>query len=338
MKQLKGSLMLLLAAFFWGTTFVAQTSATDNIGPFTFNATRSFVGALFLFGVILISSKMKKAKAVNQDSLSIKGNDSEQNKVEGAQNSGDTRIAYKEQKKQKSVIVCGITCGLVLFIAMNLQQGGIALYPDGVASSSRSGFLTATYVVMVAICDRLKGNKLHKIIYAAVLVCIVGMYLLCMAGGIDAVYIGDVFGLLCAVFFTMHIIVVDHFSYCESVKLSCLQFVTTGVLSTIAMFIFEQPNPDMILNATVPILYAGILSSGIAYTLQMEGQKYAQPSVASIIMSLESVFAMIGGWLVLNERLSAREFTGCLLVFTAVIMAQVPSMLKTEKSAESVES
>ena len=310
MRQFKGSMMLLLAAFIWGTTFVAQSSATDNIQTFTFNAVRSFVGAAFL-GILILIRQRRGSEL-------------------GEGDSGDDSLPQKKDAGS-NVLLGGVACGIVLFVAMNFQQGGIAAYPDEAASSGRSGFLTATYVVMVAICARFLGKRLHKAVYAAVLVCIVGMYLLCMSGGVEEIYFGDVLGLICAVFFTVHIMVVDYFSRCDSIKLSCLQFLTGGILSAAAMFIFEHPDIHMILKAAVPILYAGILSSGIAYTLQMEGQKYAEPSVAAVIMSLESVFAMLGGWIILNERLSVRELAGCTLVFAAVILAQLPQMLSGKR-------
>ncbi len=308
MKRIKGSVMLLLAAFFWGTTFAAQSSATDNIQTFTFNAARSFVGAAFL-GIIILIRKKRRGK-------------------DPVKTTGD----HGNLPMGKSVAGAGAMCGLVLFAAMSFQQSGISAYPDGVAASGRSGFLTATYVVMVAICARFQGKKLHGIVYAAVAVCLGGMYLLCMSGGIDSIYFGDVLGLVCAVFFSMHIMVVDHFSRFESIKLSCMQFFTCGILSAAAMFLFEQPDLSMIVKAAFPILYAGILSSGIAYTLQMEGQKYAEPAVAAVIMSLESVFAVLGGWIVLQERLSVRELWGCGLVFAAVIMAQIPEIRRSRFS------
>lgn len=162
----------------------------------------------------------------------------------------------------------------------------------------------------------------------AVFVCLGGMYMLCMSGGIDNLYFGDLLGLLCAVCFTGHILAVDHFNDCDSVKISCIQFITNGVLSLICMAIFEQPAWSDLAAAWFPILYAGIFSSGIAYTLQIAGQKYADPAVASIVMSLESVFAVLGGFVVLHEVLAPREIVGCVLVFTAVILAQVPQMRK----------
>lgn len=364
-KRWKGSLMLLLAAFFWGTTFAAQSSAADSIPTFTFNAARSFVGAAFLGILILIQQGRQRQKREGDRGLEIRsdvhgnsgseewkqsdrgnlrgygkgdcgkfgeqgkgdrGNLRERGKSDGADvGTRKTEAGLDSGVRQKrGVVFGGAVCGIVLFAAMSFQQGGIAAYPEGAAASGRSGFLTATYVVMVAICARFLGKKLYKSVYAAVAVCIVGMYLLCMSGGGRGIYFGDVLGLVCAAFFTAHIMVVDRFSYCESVKLSCMQFLVSGILSTAAMLLFEQPDIHMLAAAAVPILYAGILSSGIAYTLQMEGQKYAEPSVAAIIMSLESVFAVLGGWIVLNETLSVRELAGCALVFAAVILAQLP--------------
>lgn len=308
MKKAKGSIMLFFAAFFWGTTFVAQTTASDCIGTFTFNGSRSMVGAAFL-GILILFRHIVNKKRVSQDETPVK----------------------KENRKR--TVLGGVLCGCVLFFATNLQQSGIAAYPEGVASSGRSGFLTATYVVMVAILSGILGKKMHKIIYLAVVVCLGGMYLLCMAGGIDNLYFGDLLGLLCAVCFTGHIMIVDYFRDCDSVKISCIQFITNGCISLLCMAILEQPSWNAIMAAWFPILYAGIFSSGIAYTLQIAGQKYAAPAVASILMSLESVFAVLGGFVVLHEVLQPREIIGCVLVFTAVILAQIPQMLGKKENA-----
>lgn len=339
-RRLKGSLMLLLAAFFWGTTFAAQSTAADSIPLFTFNAARSFVGAAFLGILILIRQGSRKGKAGSDSGLRQRrsaafSGERQEGAVFGGERQEGAVFGGERQEgavfggeRQGGAAFGGSICGVVLFAAMSFQQGGITAYPEGAAASGRSGFLTATYVVMVAVCARFLGKKLHKSVYAAVAVCIVGMYLLCMAGGVGEIYFGDVLGLICAVFFTVHILAVDHFSYCESIRLSCMQFLVCGMISTVAMLLFEQPDlhrlPGMLLAAAGPILYAGILSSGIAFTLQMEGQKYAEPSVAAVIMSLESVFAVLGGWIVLGERLSVRELAGCALVFAAVILAQLP--------------
>ncbi len=300
-KNLKGSLILLLAALIWGFAFAAQSSAADSVGPFTFNAVRSCVGALFLVGVIAVRAGITKQP-----------------------------IIPAESQEKKGILLGGISCGVALFLAANFQQFGIWAYPDGVAASGRSGFLTAMYVVMVAFVGCFSGKKLHPIIPAAAVVAVLGMYMLCMSGGISGLYLGDLLCLICAVCFTGHILVVDRFSAFDGIKISCIQFFTVGVLSGICMLAFEEVSMSSILSAWLPILYTGVCSSGIAYTLQIIGQKKAEPAVASIVMSLESVFAGVGGWLVLGEKLSARELGGCALVFAAVILAQVPDFIKKQ--------
>ncbi len=308
MKNLKGTFILLLAAFIWGTAFVAQTSAGDNIGAFTFNACRNIIGALFLFIVIAVLDKKKYSD--RDDNLC--GNDDIINKKNYIIN------AKKWPVKE------GVICGIVLCIAMNLQQIGINTYPDGVAVSGRAGFLTATYVVMIALALVFMGQKLHKLTIIAAFVCLAGMYLLCIAGGIDKIYVADILELMCAVAFTIHMLTVDKYNKSDGVKLSCIQFLTSGILSGILMLIFDKADINSIMKATIPILYAGVMSSGIAYTLQIIGQEYAKPSVTAIVLSLESVFAALAGWVLLGEHLSARELAGCILVFTAVIIAQIP--------------
>ena len=304
MKNIKGSLILLMAAFIWGTAFVAQTSGSQNVGTFTFNASRSFVGAAFLVIVIMVV-RLSANKNVKQEITSD-----------------------EYRPKTKWPIKGGIICGCVLCTAMSLQQYGISIYPKGVAASGRAGFLTATYVVMVSVVSVFMGKKMHWIIGVSVTGCVAGMYLLCMSGGVSGIYLGDVLVFLGAICFTIHILVIDKFSSADSMKMSCIQFIVIAIISTFAMIFKENITFAGIKAALVPILYAGVLSSGIAYTLQMVGQKYAQPSVASIVMSLESVFAVLAGWIVLGELLKPKEIMGCVLVFAAVILAQVPGMKK----------
>jgi len=300
MKNLKGTFILLLAAFIWGTAFVAQTSAGDNIGAFTFNACRNIIGALFLFIVIAILDMRKYSDRYD--------NPSENNYI----------INKKDYltNANKWPVKEGVICGILLCIAMNLQQIGINTYPDGVAVSGRAGFLTATYVVMIAIVSVFMGQKFHKLTIIAAFVCI--------AGGINEIYVADILELMCAVAFTIHMFTVDKCDKADGVKLSCIQFLTSGILSGILMLIFDKADINSIMKAIIPILYAGVMSSGIAYTLQIIGQKYAKPSVTAIVLSLESVFAALAGWILLGEHLSTRELTGCILVFTAVIIAQIP--------------
>lgn len=305
MKNIKGSIILLIAAFIWGTAFVAQTSASDNVGAFTFTALRSAIGAAFL-GVFMLIRKLY------------------------------FNISKKEVAKPvdiKRSLVGGAICGIVLFFATNLQQLGITVYPEGVASSGRAGFITATYVVMVAISGIFFGKKLHPVLWAAVAGCVAGMYMLCLSGGFSGVYFGDVLVFLCAICFTAHILVVDRFSDIDSILLCCLQFTVTGIISAVLMLIFETPDINAIMAAWLPIAFTGIMSSGVAYTLQMAGQKHAEPAVASIVMSLESVFSVLAGWVILGETLTTREFLGCVLVFAAVITAQLPEFFKEKKKS-----
>lgn len=305
MKNIKGSIILLIAAFIWGTAFVAQTSASDNVGAFTFTALRSAIGAAFL-GAFMLLRKLyfNMSKKENTKPVDIKRS-----------------------------LVGGAICGIVLFFATNLQQLGITVYPEGVASSGRAGFITATYVVMVAISGIFFGKKLHPVLWAAVAGCVAGMYMLCLSGGFSGVYFGDVLVFLCAICFTAHILVVDRFSDIDSILLCCLQFTVTGIISAVLMLIFETPDINAILAAWLPIAFTGIMSSGVAYTLQMAGQKHAEPAVASIVMSLESVFSVLAGWVILGETLTTREFLGCVLVFAAVITAQLPEFFKEKKKS-----
>lgn len=303
MKNLKGSLILLLVAFIWGMSFVAQSSASGVIEPFTYNGIRLTIGALCLTLFLGIR------KAVNKTPIL-------------------ERIDFNGVKvDKKQTIISGAVCGILLFFATNLQQFGIENYPVGVPTSGRSAFLTATYVVMVAVITAVKNKKIQPFTILAVVVCMCGMYALCFSNGIDGVYFADVLGLLCAISFTVHIIAIDKFCRVDSIALSCIQFYVSGILSIICMFIFETPAMSDILSASIPLLYGGIFSSGIAYTLQIVGQKYAKPSTASIVMSLESVFAAIGGWLILGEGLNGIEILGCALVLVAVVLAQLPQML-----------
>ncbi len=303
MKKTTGTFMLLLTAFIWGTAFVAQSSASENIGSFTFNAARSFIAFIFLLIVIGIKSLIQK-------------------------NCSDTRQTNQIPVSFKKTLIAGTLCGIALCAATNFQQFGIASYPDGVAASGRAGFLTATYVIMVALCARFFGKKLHPMVWIATVSCIVGMYMLCMSGGVSGLYMGDLLLFICAICFTCHILIIDRFTYIDGIKISCVQFLVCGILSAAGILIFEQPDIEAFSAARFEIFYAGVMSSGVAYTLQIVGQKYAEPSVASIVMSLESVFAALAGWVILKERLNAIELMGCALVFVAVILAQAPEFMK----------
>ena len=301
----KGPILLLITAILWGFAFVAQTTASSDIGPFTFNASRNIIGAVFLTGVIAMRKRLGHDEAPQ---LGSDGNAS-----------GYTR---------KTLVIAGVTCGVVLFAASYLQQAGITAYPAGAAASGRSGFVTATYMIMVALMGVVVGKKTQPIVFVAVAVSMLGMYLLCVPNGLGSIYVGDWLVLASAFGYALHIIVIDRFTRIDGVRLSRVQLMTSAAIAFVCALAFEHPDPAAIAAALVPILYAGICSDGIAYTFQIIAQKTTDPTVASILMSLESVFAAIGGWLILAESLSVVELLGCALVFAAVMLAQVPQFVE----------
>ena len=301
----KGPILLLITAILWGFAFVAQTTASSDIGPFTFNASRNIIGAVFLTGVIAMRKRLGHDEAPQ---LGSAGNAS-----------GYTR---------KALVIAGVTCGVVLFAASYLQQAGITAYPAGAAASGRSGFVTATYMIMVALMGVVVGKKTQPIVFVAVAVSMLGMYLLCVPNGLGSIYVGDWLVLASAFGYALHIIVIDRFTRIDGVRLSRVQLMTSAAIALVCALAFEHPDPAAIAAALAPILYAGICSDGIAYTFQIIAQKTTDPTVASILMSLESVFAAIGGWLILSESLSAVELLGCALVFAAVMLAQVPQFVE----------
>ena len=302
-SQLKGSLMLLLAAFIWGSTFVAQDKAATE--PFTFIASRNLIGALVLVPVIAVIDVFSKKKGILPKDFKV--------------------LSYSKKE-----VIGGIFCGVILFIAASLQQYGIFLYPKDGAAAGKSGFITALYIVLVPIAGLFLKKKAGINIWISVAIATVGMYLLCVKSGFSVHY-ADLILFLCAIGFTAHILVIDRFSpFVNGVKLSALQFLVSSILGTIFMFIFESPSIGGIINDIVPILYAGLLSSGVAYTLQIVAQKNTNPTVASVIMSLESVFAVLSG-AVFGEIMSGREIVGCVLMFAAVILAQINFKGKTAR-------
>ena len=303
-NNIKGSLILGTAALIWGLAFVAQSDAADKVPPFLFNSLRSLIAAIFLFCALLVRK------------LTTKQN-----------------ILPSEPINRRRVVTGGILCGILLTVSVNLQQAAITIYPAGAAAEARGGFLTALYVVMVPIITLFMGKKLNLPTVGAILIATGGFYLLCLSDGISGIYLGDLLVLLCAVSFSFHILSVDHYSgFMNGMLLSMLQFTVCGILSGILSIGLEEIIWENILSATFPILYTGIMSSGVAYTMQIYGQKYAEPAVASLSMSLESVFAALGGWLILGNALSLPEFLGCALVFLAIVLAQMPQLLESRRA------
>ena len=291
-KRYANNLILLIIALIWGAAFVAQSAGMDYIGPFTFNCARSILGGIVLIPVIYVLDKKKK-KEVSQ------GKEVVQNK--------------------KTLIIGGVCCGFFLMLGSSLQQIGIQYTTAG-----KAGFITALYILIVPILGLAVGKKAGIKVWIGVVLAVIGMYFLCMTSGLSIAK-GDFYILLGSVAFSFHILVIDHFSpKADGVRIACTQFFITGVLSAIPMFLFETPRLSDIFAAAVPVLYAGVLSSGVAYTLQIVAQKDADPTVASLILSLESVFSVLGGWVILGQKLSIREIAGCILMFSAIILAQLP--------------
>ena len=291
-KNWKSLLLLLLTATIWGVAFVAQSVGMDYVKPFTFNGVRSLLGAAVLVPVIFLFGRGKDP----------------QEKAAGEEN--------------KTLWVGGILCGLCLCVASSLQQIGIQYTTAG-----KAGFLTAMYIIIVPILGLFVGKKFSPALGVSIALATAGLYLLSIKDGFQ-IGTGDIYVIICAVVFAIHIMVIDYFApKCNGVKLSCIQFLICGVLCMSVALIWEKPQLSQILAAWMPIAYAGILSCGVAYTLQIIGQKGMNPTVASLILSLESVISVLAGWVLLQQTLSVRELIGCAIMFGAIILAQLPEKL-----------
>lgn len=299
-NKLKGNALLLITAFIWGTAFVAQKSGGE-LGAFTFNGIRTFVGGLFLLPFIFAGYSRKKKISEKPVPIFTKGD-----------------------------LIAGTVCGVLLFIAASLQQFGLAYTTAG-----KAAFITTLYVVFCPIFSIFLLKKgVRAIIWICVVLECIGLYLLCMQGDSFSIQFGDTLVLICAVAFSLQMIAVDYFiEKVDGLNLACLQFLISGAIGMVCMFIFERPVvPSEILSFWGPILYAGILSCGIGYTFQVLGQKYADPSIAALILCLESVFGVLAGAVVLHEVMSLREIMGCAIMFVAVILSNLPE--KKEKLSE----
>ena len=283
-SELKSSLLLLLTAIVWGCGFVAQSVGMEYAGPFTFTAARSLLAAAVLIPLVVWRVRISQGK-----------------------NTG------------KHLIAGGICCGFVLCVAGNLQQIGLIYTTVG-----KAGFITALYVVFVPVLGLVFKKRVSPFVWIAVILSVIGLYLLCMNGSRFTLQFGDLLELACALGFSVHIMVIDYFTErADGVLLSAIQFLVCGVLSAIVMVLFESPKAGHILDAWQTILYAGALSSGVGYTLQMVGQRGVNPTIASLIMCMEAVVSAIAGWLILGQALSVRELAGCALMFAAIVLAQL---------------
>lgn len=292
-NNLIGAVLLTLCAVIWGSSFVAQTTGAEYVGPFTFISLRSFLGSVFLIPVILVFDSVKKKKGT-----------------------------YKKPTKEenKYLLFGGIACGVALCVASSLQQLGI----DKGTQPGRAGFITALYILMVPIFSIFLKKKIRPIIWLCVALSILGLYLLCVTD--SKIQSSDLYVLACAVCFAVHILTIDKVSpKVDGVKLSFVQFLVCGIIAAVPMLLTEEVSTELIKGAAVSIAYSGIMSSGVAYTLQILGQqRMTQPTVASMLMSLESVFAVLTGMVVLRQIPTSREAIGCVLMFAAIIIAQLP--------------
>ena len=300
-RQIRNSLLLVLTALIWGSAFVAQRKGGDVVGPFTFNGIRSFIGSAVLVPVILVLNRVKPSEKI------------------------------PKTRAEKTVLwVGGACCGTILFLASSAQQLGMYMG----TSAGKAGFLTACYILLVPIISLFLKKKCGWNIWVGMGITVIGLYLLCMTDSLRF-QASDLMVLLCALLFAVHILVIDYFSpLVDGVRLSCIQFLVCGILSMIPMFFVEMQHSLsgivvwtqnlQSLDAWIPILYAGILSCGVGYTLQIIGQNGLNPTLASMLMSLESVFSVLAGWLILQEKMELRQLGGCALIFAAILLAQMP--------------
>ena len=286
--SLKSSLLLFLAAFIWGVAFVAQSVGMDYMGPLTFNGARFLMGSLVLLPFVLLRRKQNKKAGRAPASL-------------------------------KTTIIGGVCCGLALCSAALFQQYGIMYTTVG-----KAGFITTLYIILVPFFGIFLKKRIPGKVWIGAVIAAAGMYLLCMSERL-ALSRGDTLVFICAILFSVHILVIDHFSpMADGVELSCIQFLTAGIIGSMGAILFEQPTLQCLIDGIIPLAYAGILSSGVAYTLQVIGQKDMDPTVASLILSMESVFSALAGWMILHQKLSGRELFGCGRWFLVGILVQRP--------------
>lgn len=304
-SSIGSSFLLFLAAFIWGVAFVSQSKGMEFMGPFTFNGVRCTLGCLVLIPFILIRrGQEKKPTSVAQE------------------------IPWKV------MLPGGILCGLLLTSATMLQQYGIMYTTVG-----KAGFITTLYIIIVPILGIFFKRRVPVVVWIGAVIAAIGMYLLCVTEGVS-INQGDILVFGCAIIFSFHIMVVDYFSpKVDGVILSCIQFFISGVICSLGALLFETPTISQLAAGAVPLLYAGILSCGVAYTLQIVGQKNVNPTVAAMILSLEAVVSSIAGYvafkvgfLTTDQTLSARQILGCVIVFAAVILVQLPIGRQAEKT------
>ena len=297
--QFKGVVLLLLTALIWGSSFVAQSVGMESIEAFTFNGIRTLMGAAFLLPFIIVKDRITGRK-MTQSQL-------------------DAR-----KKVTRNTIRYGIMLGLVFCLASNFQQ--FAFY---YSTSGKIAFVTALYMFFVPLLGLFLKKRVSFIMWICIMFGFIGLYFLCIdPSNVGAINKGDILAFICSIFYAVHILTVERISpVVDGVKLSCVQFIVSGTISCLLMFIFETPRIEAIRTAVIPLLYSGIMSCGFAYTFQIVGQKYTEATVASLLMCMESVFAVITAAIILHESLTWRESLGCIIMFAAIVISQVSDQL-----------
>ena len=298
-RSLRHSLLLVLTALIWGVAFIAQKSGMDSMEPFTFNCLRSLLGGLVLLPAIPLLDRVR------------------------------ARGGGFRKGRRRDILLGGALCGLALFLASSAQQFGVAWQDPG-ANVGKAGFITACYTVIVPLLYRLLGRRSPALVWLGAAVALAGFFCLSLMDGLLAgrglsLGLSDLMLLLCAVLFSVHILVIDRFSpLADGVRMSCIQFFVCGLLCLPGMLLTEAPTPAGLRAGWLPLVYAGVMSSGVAYTLQIVGQRGVHPAVASLLLSLESVFSVLAGDVLMpGSRLSGWELLGCALVFAAVLLVQL---------------
>ena len=290
--QYRNSLLLLITAVIWGSAFVAQALGMEHVGPFTFTWARSMIGGLFLLAVIPFLDRLR----------------------------GDSSPKGENPWKNKKLWIGGAACGTMLFLSESLQQFGI-LY----TTVAKASFLTSLYILIVPVIGIFIGRRAGANVWAGVVLAVIGLYLLCMKGGDLSIGLGDSLVIACAFSFSLHILIIDRFApFVDAVRMSCLQFFMGGALGFFFMLAFDPPSLAGLKAALGAILFAGVLSNGVAYTLQVVAQKGLNPTIASLIMSLESVFGTLAAWIIMGQTLTLREIAGCAVMGAAICIAQLP--------------
>ena len=310
--KVRNTIFLFLTAMIWGAAFVAQSVSMDYIGPFTFICLRSVIGGLFLIPVIIVLDDIRK-KSQNESANAVNS----ENILHNIETEEKQRLSWKN----KQLIESGIVCGFFLFFANCFQQTGIQYTTVG-----KAGFITTFYIIIVPLIGLFFKKYCGILTWIGVIIALAGLYFLCITQKLT-IQRGDALILCCSVLYAGQILAIDHYNpFVDGVKMSCIQFLTGGILGAVFMFLFENPSIAMILSAAGPILYTGIMSTGVGYTLQIVGQKGLNPTVAALILSLESVFSALSGYLFLHQVLTTRELIGCALMFIAIVLAQLPDI------------